>query len=780
MDKFPEEIKAYPHWALAGDDKRPLVWDGSKGKLVDVSVHDVGKLMTFSDCLAAAKYYNKYMGFILHADDPFACIDLDVKDHDNEPNPLKHTTPEQLRRFESIIAAFDTYSEISRSGKGVHMWVKGAIGQGCKRDGVEVYSQERFIICTGRAMVNNPVREEQMMLTTLVNEIRSGQKSAAIELVELPEVEEDFEIHRRAQDADNGEKYNALCNGDWAGMNYPSQSEADLALMSIIAFYTKSNAQCRRMFRMTGLGKREKANKNNRHLDYMLRLIRSRQEREAMQASDMEAIARQFVMQLNNAHGALNDVATNPVETPVPSEDSDAPLHTPGRPSKAVPIEWPPGLAGELSKYIYHSSVRPVKEISIITALGFLAGVCGKAWHIPQSGLNMYAVLVARSGVGKETMNTGLSYITTTLRESIPSVDAFVSFDRHSSGPALRKSFAEKQSYINVNGELGKIIKNMASDRPGGPMSSLRNDLTDIYQKSGPSSIVGGMTYSNKDDNTKSTTGIAYSLMGESTPETFFESLTREMMEDGFLSRFIVIRYDGDRPKYNKNACTEMSKELRDALCNLVTQSLTLLSRFQNIEVPFSADAEAICDQFNEECDDAINASKDEAVRQPWNRAHLKVLRLAALLAVSDNWVTPIVQPWHVNYALSIVRHGMNLMFEEWEKGGIGIDDSTRMRRVVSVTLNYFKGTSVVVNRGLIEKGIITRTDIHRRVAAKAAFKNHKGGTNIAIDQTIRSLCDLGVFKELPPQKCQELGYNGKAYLVTDQIQSVFAGEGEE
>ncbi|AVJ51816.1 primase [Pantoea phage vB_PagS_Vid5] len=780
MDKFPEEIKAYPHWALAGDDKRPLVWDGTKGKLVDVSVHDVQKLMTFENALAAAKYYNKYMGFILHESDPFACIDLDVKDAENEPDVRKHTSPEQLRRFESIIAAFNTYSELSRSGKGVHLWVKGAIGKGCKRDGVEVYSQERFIICTGRVMQQLPVQNEQVMLGSLVGEIRSGQKSSAIELVEIEPVEEDFELHIRAQDADNADKYNALCNGDWAGMGYPSQSEADLALMSMLAFYSKSNEQCRRMFRMTGLGKREKANKNNRHLDYMLRLIRARQEREALSQADMEAVAKQFVMQLNNAQGALSDAIAHPVETPAQGTVSEAPVTAPGKMGKAERIDWPPGLAGELSKYIYYSSVRPVKEISIITALGFLAGVCGKAWHIPQSGLNMYAVLVARSGVGKETMNSGLSYITTTLRESIPSVDSFVSFDKHSSGPALRKSFADRQSYINLNGELGKIIKNMATDRPGGPMSSLRHDLTDIYQKSGPSSIVGGMTYSNKDENTKSVTGVAYSLMGESTPETFFESLTREMMEDGFLSRFLVIRYEGDRPKYNKNASTQMSKELRDALCNLVTQSLTLISRFQNVEVPFSPEAEAICDAFNDECDDAINASKDEAVRQPWNRAHLKVLRLAALLAVSDNWVTPVVQHWHVAYALTVVRHGMNIMFEEWEKGGIGIDDNTRMRRVVSVTLNYFKGTSMVVNRGLIEKGIITRTDIHRRVAAKAAFKNHKGGTNMAIDQTIRSLCDLGVFKELLPTKCQELGYNGKAYYVTEQINTLFDGEGEE
>lgn len=51
----------------------------------------------------------------------------------------------------SILAACpDTYVEVSASGAGLHIFGMISEGPGWKRDGVEIYSRERFIRMTGR------------------------------------------------------------------------------------------------------------------------------------------------------------------------------------------------------------------------------------------------------------------------------------------------------------------------------------------------------------------------------------------------------------------------------------------------------------------------------------------------------------------------------------------------------------------------------------------------------------------------------------------------------
>lgn len=779
LEGLPEELKARAQWCIAGPDKSPYV-AGPNGLYRASPVE--GPWHDFYTAVALAEQYNARIGYIITKEDPFACIDLDVKDstsvdkNNQHYKPSAWTTSLELERYVRIDRAFDSYAELSTSGKGLHIWVRANIGPGARKDGVEVYSQERFIVCTGKAVrsydyeladsvvtVRQPAKDEgsrdieerQELLETLVAEMRKGD-DGRFDLVELEEVYSDREIITRAMNAGNGEKFHELCLGDWVAMGYESQSEADLALMSIFTFYSRSNEQCRRLFRMSGLGKRDKASKDDKYLNHTLRIIRNRQAREESVEIDRDSLARQLVAELQSQH--MDEQAAH-VQQQV----------------QALPevegLPWPPGMAGALAGFIYNSAPRPVKEVAIVGALGLLAGITGKTFVLPQSGLNIYMILIARSAIGKEAMHSGISIVLDKLRNSIPAAQQFVDFGDMASGPALTKACASNASFVNVAGEWGRKLKRLSQeDGRDGPMQQLRTVMTNLYQKSGPVSVVGGINYSKKDDSVGPISGVAYSMIGETTPGTFYESLTESMMEDGFLSRFNIVEYNGKRPPANKNPNLEMDPRLEEGLYGLVVQALTLLSNFKTVPIMFDPSAKQMLDAFDHECDNEINQTDDESWRQMWNRAHLKVLRLAGILASADNYIQPTIYPNHVEWALGLVRRDIQIMSRKIQDGDVGTGDGTRERKLLSIVKTYLSGNiapGYKIPEDLIAAGIVPRKYLAIRTQQISSFTSHRAGATTALDITLRSLVDSGFLSDVnKDQVAEKYGFHGKCYRI--------------
>ena len=793
--QIPIELRRRPQWCYTyPGDPEPLRRKAPRKKgnalASDTSPSD---WMSFEQACAYAEQVGGDIGYVLTEDDEFSCIDLDVKDAKTHPTkPEVWTKQEDFDRYWRICQTFDSYTEMSTSGKGLHVWVMANIGMGCKRDGVEVYSQERFIICTGNIVLNKPIREHQHLLSVMVGDMRAAQ-AARYDRIELTEETEEFtdtEIIERAINAGNADKFNALCkctscyvdagakiHGTYTELGYASQSEADLALMSIFTFYSRSNEQCKRLFRMTGLGKRDKATKNDRYLNDTLRTIRSRQAAQERADASAVAMAADTLLQLQQEkrlrEATLLHVpgTAEPARTLAPAAASVAAMGPQVAPVPEEGLAWPPGLAGQIAYYIYQSAPRPVKEVAIVSALGFLAGVCGKAFCIPQSGLNLYIVLIARSAVGKEAMHSGISSLITAAANRQPPVMRFVDFSDFASGPALKKAVAANPSFVNVAGEWGHKLKRLAAeDGRDTPMNQLRHVMTDLYQKSGPASIVGGITYSNKDSNIASVAGVSYSMIGESTPGKFYESLTESMMEDGFMSRFLLVEYDGLRPPLNVNPLREPSKALGDAVADLCTHAMTLLDRQETVMVSRTNDAAMMMEKFEKECDAQINGTNDEMWRQMWNRASLKMMRVASLLAVAQNWLNPVIEEEHINWALAMIRKDITIMSKRIESGDIGMNDDSRERKIVKMLKEYLEApiaSSYGIPEELRKNSIIPRKFLQIRTARQVAFNSHRAGANTALDHTLRSMCDSGYIMEVDRNKmADQFNFHGKAYRI--------------
>jgi putative DNA primase/helicase len=164
----------------------------------------------------------------------------------------------------AIVRTLDSYTEVSPSGTGLHVLVRGTLPPGRRRAGyIEMYDAGRFFTITARHVAGTPheIHERTDALAALHLGIFGTEKcrlsaeitpSSKCTLAPATITADDAALIARAIAARNGSRFAALWAGDTAG--YPSPSEADLALCSLLSWWTgRDAARVDRLFRQSGL-----------------------------------------------------------------------------------------------------------------------------------------------------------------------------------------------------------------------------------------------------------------------------------------------------------------------------------------------------------------------------------------------------------------------------------------------------------------------------------------------------------------------------------------------
>lgn len=712
--RIPAELRKLPQWVCCRPDKIPL--DPRTGQRASVTDH--GTWGTFEEALAS----KLWTGFVLNSD-PYTVIDLDDKGN---------LSREQQDVHARILSAFsDTYIERSISGKGFHIWCRGRLPEAIKRDSVEIYTQDRYMVCTGDVAKDNPIVDKQRLLEQLAGEMKPRPTSSfADQEAKLS----DDAIWRMASTAANADKFISLCEGTWHAMGYPSQSEADEALLSILAFYGKSNEQCTRMFRQTALGQRKKAERND-YLERSLKRVRSTE----IAPVDLSMLA-------------------SPVNATLPINQAKA-------------FSRPPGIVGDVADYIYQAAVRPVPEIALAGAIALVAGVVGRSYNISSTGLNQYIIVLAPTGTGKEGAAQGIDKLITAVRQIVPSIDTFIGPRAFASGQGLVRVLEHQPCFVSILGEFGLTLQQICDPSSNSSHLALRQMLLDLYSKSGWAQFFRTAAYSDKDKNTKEVQSPAVTLFGESTPETFFDNLSSAHVASGLIPRFSVIEYKGQRPTRNL-AQPQPPKELIERFAQLAAVALASQQNRTCLPVSIDEDAQALLDAFDVKADAAINDASGETERQLWNRAHLKALKLSALLAVGENAHYPQVRVQHAEWSIEFVNRDVEGTAAHYASGSVGVGDHRLSHDVKEAFAAYLTLTpqqrlGYKVPKGLLDKPIAPHGYFVRRLQKRTPFQQDRRGADKALTETLNSLVASGVLVRVPTQQAAtQFGSNVALYCA--------------
>jgi putative DNA primase/helicase len=271
-DNLPETLTDREQWICWR-----FKWDASRAEWTKVPIEPGGGFASTTDGAtwgtfgSALGYHQRRgsdtdgIGFVFAEGDTVCGIDLD-----DCRNPETGVFDEWAQE---VLTSIKTFAEVSPSGTGSHLYGLGFVpgdnrgDNGIPGDGhIEMYDSGRFFTVTGARVDGTPETVKQV--NDDIKEIHSRHiaddagEGRQTDISETPDPDpgsnsgsgdlDDSEVVKKAQAADNGEAFKRLWNGSTAG--YESHSEADLALVGHLAFWTGGDrSQIDSLFRDSGL-----------------------------------------------------------------------------------------------------------------------------------------------------------------------------------------------------------------------------------------------------------------------------------------------------------------------------------------------------------------------------------------------------------------------------------------------------------------------------------------------------------------------------------------------
>ena len=249
----PAELKQRRQWLVWREEIRvdkptkvPYQVNGKKAQSNNAS--------TWTDYATVCKHQERFdgIGFVFTEEDKYTGIDLDDCIIDAKVQPW---AKEILDRFQG-----KSYMEVSPSGKGIKMWTLAKLPADAKKKvylrgnigaAIEAYDSVRYFTVTGKGKYR--IGDGQDACDWLVEKyLKKDTPAPAPARPPVNDTRSTTEIKQLIDNSRQRGKYHTLMSGNWQ-VYYPSHSEADLGLISLLCFWTQDTRHLDAIFRQSQL-----------------------------------------------------------------------------------------------------------------------------------------------------------------------------------------------------------------------------------------------------------------------------------------------------------------------------------------------------------------------------------------------------------------------------------------------------------------------------------------------------------------------------------------------
>lgn len=368
----------------------------------------------------------------------------------------------------------------------------------------------------------------------------------------------------------------------------------------------------------------------------------------------------------------------------------------------AVPqfLANPPGILGVIARWITATAPKSQPELSVAAAVALASVIMGRTYRSQHSNFtSLYVVMVAMSTEGKEHPQGCVNSVLTAA-----GLENLIGGSGYTSAGAVYSALLKSPVHLATIDEIGKLLKSSRAQGNANSEAAIDKMIEAFGRMNG---ILRPPTYSSMTVKMADKPADhvihnpAISLLGATTPGTFYGNLTDDLIKDGFLGRCIVVESHQPRQCTNFVESTPPPQEVID-WCkkvyvtgqiegNLVGISGGSDKPATTIELRFDDGCKPMFTEFERELISEKKACEVEGLDVLLGRTLEKAMKLSMIACKAENHHNKSVRVAHFEWAKNYVRHYDTALIRSVREKRYASDDDQKMQKIMEAVKNAHK-----------------------------------------------------------------------------------------